>query len=331
MTQTIQPGQSTQIHCDVNKRHDFAFLFDVVNGNPNGDPDAGNQPRVDPETMRGFVTDVCLKRKVRNWVDMMKGDEDRFGIYIKSRNIGLNDIHKRAHQAVFPQEANSQMQEKISGEEGKRTKDGKRGEKGQEESTAKESDFNRQWARRDWLCQHYYDIRTFGAVMSTGDYPSGQVRGPIQLTFASSVDPVTPLDIAITRVAVADIDPKKKTTSTMGRKSIIPYGLYLGYGFFVPHFAQQTGFSMGDLEIFWLALQSMWNVDRSAARGMMELRRLYVFSHNSSLGNAPAYRLFERISTKKADNVEVPRQISDYIIQIDDAKLPDGVVMTKLV
>src|SRR6266566_1552270 len=310
---------ATSIYCDPTRRHDFAFLFDVTNGNPNGDPDAGNLPRIDPETMHGLVTDVCIKRKIRDWVDMTRNNEERFEIYIQNKGIALNDFNKRAHQAVFETKAAENGQN-----EAKRSK----GAKGDE--PVKESHSARQNARREWMCDHFYDIRTFGAVLSTGDYPAGQVRGPIQLTFAQSIDPIIPLDISITRVAVTEIDPKKKTTSTMGRKAFVPYGLYLGYGFFVPHFAQQTGFSTEDLELFWMAFQSIWDVDRSASRGMLALRGLYVFSHNNALGNAPAHRLFERIRVNLVNGVQVPRHISDYAISVNDDALPDGVTLTRL-
>ncbi|HVB21702.1 MAG TPA: type I-C CRISPR-associated protein Cas7/Csd2 [Ktedonobacteraceae bacterium] len=317
---------ATPIYCDPTKRHDFAFLFDVTNGNPNGDPDAGNLPRIDAETMHGLVTDVCIKRKIRDWVDMTQGNQERFEIYVQNKGIALNDFNKRAHQAVF---------EVPTGENGagepatdtKRAKGAKQGKDG----SVDESNTSRQNARREWMCKHFYDIRTFGAVLSTGDYPAGQVRGPVQLTFSQSIDPIIPLDISITRVAVTEIDPTKKTTSTMGRKAFVPYGLYLGYGFVVPHFAQQTGFSAEDLELFWTALQSVWDVDRSANRGMLALRGLYIFSHNNGLGNAPAHRLFDRIAVKLKDDVQVPRHITDYNITVNDTDLPDGVTLTPLV
>ncbi len=321
---------TTPIHCNTTKRHDFAFLFDVTNGNPNGDPDAGNSPRVDPETMRGIVTDVCLKRKVRDWVDMGYSGQERFEIYVQNRGIALNEFNKRAHQAVFgmPQE-NGQQETSAEAKDTKRAKSAKGSEQGKD-SKAEESATARQNARRKWMCDHFYDIRTFGAVLSTGDYPAGQVRGPIQLTFAQSVDPVFPQDISITRVAVTNIDQDKKTTSTMGRKAFVPYGLYLGYGFVVPHFAQQTGFSSEDLSVFWNALQSVWDVDRSANRGMLALHGLYIFSHDHALGNAPAHRLFERIAPKLKEGVSVPRHINDYTIGVNDAELPDGVTLTQL-
>lgn len=320
---------ATSIYCDPTKRHDFAFLFDVTNGNPNGDPDAGNLPRIDPETMRGLVTDVCIKRKIRDWVDMTHGDQERFEIYVQNKGIALNDYNRRAHQAVFGAAENGQGEQPVS--EGKRSKGAKGGEQGKDGKMEIESSAARQNGRREWMCQHFYDIRTFGAVLSTGDYPAGQVRGPIQLTFAQSVDPIVPLDISITRVAVTEIDKDKKTTTTMGRKAFVPYGLYLGYGFFVPHFARQTGFSAEDLELFWTAMQSIWDVDRSASRGMLALRGLYVFSHDNALGNAPAHSLLDRIHPRLSEGVQTPRHISDYLVTVDDADLPDGVTLTHLV
>lgn len=323
MTTTI-----TSIAHDPTRRHDFMFLFDVTNGNPNGDPDAGNLPRIDPETMHGLVTDVCIKRKIRDWVDMTQGTQERFEIYVQNKGIALNDFNRRAHQAVF-ESAVGENGANESAADTKRAKGAKQAKEGAAEE--KESGTVRQNARRIWMCEHFYDIRTFGAVLSTGDYPAGQVRGPIQLTFAQSIDPIIPLDISITRVAVTEISDTKKTTSTMGRKAFVPYGLYLGYGFFVPHFARQTGFSSEDLELFWRALQSVWDVDRSASRGMLALRGLYVFSHSNALGNVPAHRLFERISVKLNDGVRTPRQITDYTVTIRDTDLPDGVTLTRFV
>lgn len=319
---------ATPIYCDPTKRHDFAFLFDVTNGNPNGDPDAGNLPRIDPETMRGLVTDVCIKRKVRDWVDMTRGNQERFEIYVQNKGIALNEFNKRAHRAVFGVVAEDKQSEvALEAKDLKRSKGSEQGK----DTRRDESIAVRQQSRRTWMCDHFYDIRTFGAVLSTGDYPAGQVRGPIQLTFAQSIDPIIPLDISITRVAVTEIDPSKKTTSTMGRKAFVPYGLYLGYGFVVPHFAQQTGFSAEDLELFWTALQSVWDVDRSANRGMLALRGLYVFSHSNALGNAPAHSLFERIRVKMNDGVQAPRHFADdYTVIVNDAALPDGVTLTKL-
>jgi CRISPR-associated protein Csd2 len=301
-------------------------MFDVTNGNPNGDPDAGNLPRIDPETMHGLVTDVCIKRKIRDWVDMTHSNQERFEIYVQNKGIALNDFNKRAHQAVFEKAATENGQGEQIITEVKRPK----GTKGGEQGKVEESNAARQNARREWMCDHFYDIRTFGAVLSTGDYPAGQVRGPIQLTFAQSIDPIIPLDISITRVAVTEIEQGKKTTTTMGRKAFVPYGLYLGYGFFVPHFARQTGFSAEDLELFWTAFQSIWDVDRSASRGMLALRGLYIFSHSNSLGNAPAHSLFDRIRPKLIEEVQAPRHITDYLMTVNDADLPDGITLTRL-
>lgn len=314
---------ATPVFCDPTKRHDFTFLFDVTNGNPNGDPDAGNLPRIDPETMHGLVTDVCIKRKIRDWVEMTHSNDDRYEIYVQNRGIALNDYNKRAHQAVFGIPASENGQEQA-------TTDTKRAKAAKGDEPIKESNAARQNARREWMCDHFYDIRTFGAVLSTGDYPAGQVRGPIQLTFAQSVDQIVPLDISITRVSVTEIDEAKKTTTTMGRKSFVPYGLYLGHGFFVPHFARQTGFSAEDLELFWTALRSIWDVDRSASRGMLALRGLYIFSHDNALGNAPAHSLFDRIHAKLVEGVQAPRHITDYHVTVDDADFPEGITLTRL-
>ena len=315
---------ATSIFCDPTKRHDFVFLFDVTNGNPNGDPDAGNLPRIDPETMHGLVTDVCIKRKIRDWVDMTHSGEDRYEIYIQNNGIALNEMNKRAHMAVFETKSAGNGHNEQAGTEARRSK-------GAKDDESKESASSRQNVRREWMCNHFYDIRTFGAVLSTGDYPAGQVRGPIQLTFAQSISPNTPLDISITRVAVTEIDEKKKTTTTMGRKSFVPYGLYRGHGFFVPHFAQQTGFSAEDLDLFWTALRSIWDVDRSASRGMLALRGLYIFSHDNALGNAPAHSLFDRIHIDLDPEAKAPRHFGDYTVTVDEADLPEGVTLNRLV
>lgn len=273
--------------------------------------------------MHGLVTDVCIKRKIRDWVDITRNSEEGFEIYIQNKGIALNDFTKQAHQAVFGTKTieNGRSEQGIL--EAKRAK-------GTKDDEPKESATSRQNARREWMCKHFYDIRTFGAVLSTGDYPAGQVRGPIQLTFAQSISPITPLDISITRVAVAEIDEKKKTTTTMGRKSFVPYGLYRGHGFFVPHFAQQTGFSAEDLQLFWTALRSIWDVDRSASRGMLALRGLYIFSHDNPLGNAPAHSLFDRIHVTLNQGVQAPRHIGDYTLTVDEAGLPEGVTLNRL-
>ena len=298
---------------DVDRRHDFVLLFDVTDGNPNGDPDAGNLPRVDPETMHGLVTDVSLKRKVRDWVDAARGDESRFKIYVQKDGEALNAKHRRAYEALGLTSTGSKQA---------------RGDIDQ---------------ARGWMCDNFYDIRLFGALMATG-VNCGQVRGPVQLTFARSRDPVVPLDLSITRVAVtreedaeivaaeegSDAAATGKQTE-MGRKSLIPYGLYQAHGFFNPHFAAQTSLDAEDLALFWQALQMMWDLDRSSARGYMACRGLYVFSHTSKLGDAPAHTLFERIAVLLRDAAKTPREFGDYEVRIDDGDLPAGVELARLV
>ena len=293
-------------HVNPELRHDFTLLFDVSDGNPNGDPDAGNLPRVDPETGHGLVTDVCLKRKVRDYVDAVHGSESRYKIYVEHRGY-LVDHKRRAYEAVG----------------------------------AKKGDDKKADDARKWMCQHFYDVRTFGAVLvgKKGEgYNCGQVRGPIQLTFGRSIDPILPLDISITRVALENAGDKPREdenehamTGTMGRKSIIPYALYLAHGFYVPSFAEDTGFDENDLSLFWEALQRMWDLNRSASKGLTACRGLYVFSHSSKLGNAPAHKLFERIKVVRKDAVTVPRKFSDYEVRIDKEALPEGVTLTELV
>jgi CRISPR-associated protein Csd2 len=295
---------------DVNRRHDFVLLFDVTDGNPNGDPDAGNLPRVDPETMQGLVTDVAVKRKVRDWVDVAHGSEGRYKIYVQNGEA-LITKHKRAYEA-----------------------------EGLKSTGAKQASGDVQKARA-WMCNNFYDIRMFGAVMSVG-VNAGQVRGPLQLTFARSVDPIVPLDLSITRVAVTREEDANVVVSEtggettgkqteMGRKALVPYGLYRAHGFFNPHFAKQTGVTEDDLDLFWQALQQMWDLDRSASRGMMACRGLYIFSHESSLGNAPAHTLFDRVQIERTGDVIAPRSFRDYYVTIDAGDLPAGVSLTRLV
>jgi len=296
----------------IQNRYDFVFLFDVKDGNPNGDPDAGNLPRVDAETGHGLVTDVALKRKMRNYVAMKyagdqeatdgKGDltANRFEIYVRERAV-LNRQHQRAYAAYD-----------LKPEAKKLPKDA-------------------QDARRvtGWMCKNFYDIRAFGAVMST-EVNSGQVRGPVQLTFARSIDPVVSAEHAITRMAVtneADLEKER----TMGRKFTIPYGLYRAHGFISAHLAAQTGFDERDLELLWEALQNMFEHDRSAARGEMATRGLYVFKHASELGNAPAHALFDRLQVKRKDGVEVARDFKDYEVQVNEADMPSGVTLLRMV
>ena len=300
-----------KVYLDPNRRHDFVLLFDVADGNPNGDPDAGNLPRVDPETMQGLVTDVAIKRKVRDYVNIARGGEEHFKIYVESGEA-LNDKHQRAYTA--------------------------RGLK----STGTKQALGDVATARSWMCENFYDIRMFGAVMTTG-VNCGQVRGPLQITFARSIDPVVPLDLSITRVAVTDPEDMKIVAAEdgkgagagkqteMGRKALIPYALYRAYGFFNPHFAKQTGVTGEDLELFWNALQMMWDLDRSSSRGMMACQGLYVFSHESSMGNAPAQRLFERINEQQRANVVAPRSFRDYTVTVDGAELPAEVQLTALV
>lgn len=303
---------TTATYTDITRRHDFVLLFDVTDGNPNGDPDAGNLPRVDPETMQGLVTDVALKRKVRDFVDVAQGDQGRFKIYVQSGGDALNAIHRRAYEAL-----------KMKSSGTKQNKD----------------DVDK---ARAWMCQNFYDIRMFGAVMTTG-VNCGQVRGPLQLTFARSHNAVVPLDISITRVAVTKEEDVKIVVSEetgegksgkqteMGRKSLVPYGLYRAHGFFNPHFAKQTGATSDDLALFWTALQMMWDLDRSASRGMMTCRGIYIFTHESNLGNAPAHKLLDLIRIEKHPDVIAPRAFRDYTVTVDEAGLPTQVTLTRLV
>ena len=278
----------------IKNRYEFTVIFDVENGNPNGDPDAGNMPRIDPETSAGLVTDVCLKRKIRNFVEIFKEDEPYYNILVKP-DKALNTKFTEAYEAI-----------------GEKT-----GQKGKNPEAVR--------AARDYICQNYFDVRTFGAVMSTGNNPCGIVRGPVQISFAKSVDPIFTQDITITRQA-RTIEDKRDTGETeMGRKSIVPYGLYRADGYVSAMLAQKiTKFSEEDLELLWDAIINMFEHDRSAARGKMCVRKLYVFKHDSLLGNAPANVLFDKIVIGKKDGVEVPRSFNDYEITVDK-NMPEGV------
>ena len=282
----------------IQNRYDFIYLFDVQDGNPNGDPDAGNLPRIDFETGQGLVTDVCLKRKVRNYVQTMMGEDQLNQIFVKEGAVLNNEI-KKAYKAL----------------------DLKAKEKG------KESD-NKDKARQ-YMCEHYYDIRTFGAVMSTGDN-AGQVRGAVQLTFARSVDPVVTSEHTVTRMAVTDEKDKDKER-TMGRKATVPYGLYRAHGFISAALARETTFSEDDLNLLWEALKNMFDLDRSAARGLMAARRLIVFKHKDDLGNAPAHKLFELVKVEAKDPSRPARSFSDYEITVDESNLPKGVELFDLI
>ena len=274
----------------IKNRYEFVVLFDVENGNPNGDPDAGNMPRIDPETSVGLVTDVCLKRKIRNFVEIFKENEPYYNILVKT-DKALNTKFTEAYEAI-----------------GEKT-----GQKGKNPEAVR--------AARDYICQNYFDVRTFGAVMSTGNDPCGIVRGPVQISFAKSVDPIFTQDITITRQARTN----ESDSATMGRKSIVPYGLYRADGYVSAMLAQKlTKFSEEDLELLWTAIINMFEHDRSAARGKMCVRKLYVFKHDSMLGNAPANVLFDKIVISKKDGVEVPRSFNDYEITVDE-NMPEGV------
>lgn len=278
----------------IKNRYEFTVIFDVENGNPNGDPDAGNMPRIDPETSAGLVTDVCLKRKIRNFVEIFKEDEPYYNILVKP-DKALNTKFTEAYEAI-----------------GEKT-----GQKGKNPEAVR--------AARDYICQNYFDVRTFGAVMSTGNDPCGIVRGPVQISFAKSVDPIFTQDITITRQARTTEDKRDTGETEMGRKSIVPYGLYRAEGYVSAMLAQKiTKFSEEDLELLWKAIINMFEHDRSAARGKMCVRKLYVFKHDSLLGNAPANVLFDKIVISKKDGVEVPRSFNDYEITVDK-NMPEGV------
>ena len=283
---------------ELKNRIDFVYIFDVQDGNPNGDPDAGNLPRVDAETSRGIVTDVCLKRKVRNYVQLSKNCTQGYDIFIKEKAV-LNTLIDASH----------------------------------EDETVKAADAkSKTAAARDVMCSKYYDIRTFGAVMSLGKN-AGQVRGPIQFTFARSVDPIVPAEHSITRMAVAtESDAKKQNgeNHTMGRKATIPYGLYVCHGFVSASLAKQTGFSEEDFTLFIDALKGMFDCDRSAARGLMSAQKLILFRHDSVLGNAPANKLFDLVKVERTTD-NVPRSFSDYRVTIDKAKLPTGVSVEEVI
>ncbi len=298
MIPAIIPKEKIQM-TDLKNRYDFVIIFDVQDGNPNGDPDAGNLPRIDPETGRGLVTDVCLKRKIRNYVQVTKNMASPYDIFVKEKAI-LNVSIDEAHE-----------QESV--------KSKKKGEKTE--------------AARKYMCGRYFDVRTFGAVMNTGK-KAGQVRGPVQLTFGRSVDPVVTLEHSITRMAVtteAEAEEQSGDNRMMGRKNTIPYGVYVAHGFVSPHLAAQTGFSEEDLNLVWKALEKMFEHDRSAARGLMSTRQLIVFKHDSALGNAPAYSLFDRVKVSRRDEGQPPRDFKDYVVAIDESNLPAGVHIEKRV
>ena len=279
----------------ISNRFEFVLLFDVENGNPNGDPDAGNMPRIDPETGHGLVTDVCLKRKIRNYVTVAKQGTAGFNIYIQEKAV-LNRTNELAYKEYELKPEAKKLPKKL-------------------EDSQKIT---------GWMCTNFYDIRSFGAVMTT-EVNCGQVRGPIQLAFAKTVDPIVPQEISITRMAVTNEKDLEKER-TMGRKHIVPYGLYVAHGFVSASLAEKTGFDIEDLNLLWDALVNMFEHDRSAARGMMSSRKLFVFKHDNKLGNAPAHKLFDLINIKRAEGSNGPaRSFKDYTVSI--GKVPTGVTL----
>ncbi|MGI6176322.1 MAG: type I-C CRISPR-associated protein Cas7/Csd2 [Christensenellales bacterium] len=290
----------------IKNRYEFVILFDVENGNPNGDPDAGNMPRIDPETNLGLVSDVCLKRKIRNYVETACEGESGKRIYIKE-NVPLNRSDEEAYAYV--------------GVDAKTAK----GKKAGDELDKK---------IRDFMCENFYDIRTFGAVMTTfvkAALNCGQVRGPVQLGFARSIDPIIPQEVTITRVAITTEEDAKKKGTEMGRKHIVPYGLYRCEGYISANLARKvTGFSQADLDLLFEAILNMFEHDRSAARGKMAVRELIVFKHDSELGNAPAYRLFDTVQVKRKEGVQAARSYGDYEVAVDRAAIPEGVTCTQM-
>ena len=311
----------------LNQRFDFVLIFDVQDGNPNGDPDAGNMPRLDAETGHGLVTDVALKRKVRNFVGLVKDQEERaptegekrFEIYVREKAI-LNQQHERAYSALNLATATEEQARaalELGADEGKRKKAGKDKRKGSADEVGQ---------ARQWMCQNFFDVRSFGAVMSTG-VNCGQVRGPVQLTFARSVEPIVALEHSITRMAVAteaEAEKQQGDNRTMGRKHTVPYGVYVAHGFVSSFLAKQTGFGQDDLELLWQALGQMFEHDRSAARGEMSTRGLYVFQHDSELGNAPAHALFERLQVQPQEAGAVARSFDAYAVTFDGQSLAVG-------
>ncbi|MFN3410240.1 MAG: type I-C CRISPR-associated protein Cas7/Csd2 [Limisphaerales bacterium] len=286
----------------MNHRYDFVYLFDCKDGNPNGDPDAANSPRIDPQDMHGLVSDVCLKRKIRNFVLLAKNAQPPFDIFVQQGAV-LNDKILEAHQA-----AGNDV-------------DGKK----------KTADRKQVQSARAEMCKRFYDVRTFGAVMSTGAN-AGQVRGPVQLSFSRSIDPILPLDLSITRMAVTEAKEADAPNQTMGRKNLIPYGLYRCHGFISAHLAKETGFSEADLELFWQALTQMFDHDRSASRGTMSPQKLIVFKHATALGNAPAHKLFERVTIQRPKDAPPARDFADYKphLTINRDGLPAGVELIEM-
>ncbi|SKA78256.1 CRISPR-associated protein, Csd2 family [Caloramator quimbayensis] len=282
----------------IKNRYEFLILFDVENGNPNGDPDAGNMPRIDPETGHGIVTDVCIKRKIRNYVEIKMKEKEGYKIYLKE-GVVLNEQHALSYKALNEEIRNSSQKPS--------------------EKAVK------------WMCENFYDIRTFGAVMTT-EVNCGQIRGPVQLSFARSIDPIMPQEITITRVAITKGSDAENKETEMGRKHIVPYALYKMEGYVSAALADKNGnFTEEDVELLWEAVENMFEHDRSASKGNMVLRKLIIFKHDSILGNAPAHKLFESVEIKKKENIKAPRNYEDYIVNIKKDLIPQGVTLIERV
>lgn len=286
----------------MNNRYDFVYLYDCKDGNPNGDPDAANSPRIDPQDMHGLVSDVCLKRKIRNFALLAKERAAGYDIFVQQGSV-LNESIAKAHKDL--------------------------GHDVDPKSDKKKATRDQVGAARAEMCKRFFDVRTFGAVMSTGAN-AGQVRGPVQLSFSRSIDPILPLDLSITRMAVTEAKEADSPNQTMGRKNLIPYGLYRCHGFISAHLARETGFSDADLQLLWQALTQMFDHDRSASRGTMAPQKLIAFRHASALGNAPAHKLFERVVVSRKSGVEVARSVSDYDMAISKEKLPAEVEVIEM-
>lgn len=299
----------------IKNRYEFVVLFDVENGNPNGDPDSGNMPRIDPESGLGLVTDVCLKRKIRNYVETVKEDAKGYKIYIKE-DVPLNRSDREACESLG-----------ITETEDKKVTEALK--------KLKKSDKDVDIKLRDYMCDNFYDIRTFGAVMTTfvkASLNCGQVRGPVQLGFARSIDPIVSQEVTITRVAITTEKDAENKSTEMGRKNIVPYGLYRVEGYISANLARKvTGFSEEDLDLLWEAIINMFENDHSAARGKMAVRELIVFKHSKELGDCPAYTLFDAVEVRKKEEIEYPRKYQDYTVQIHEEMIPDSVEMKRMI
>ena len=299
----------------IKNRYEFVILFDVENGNPNGDPDAGNLPRIDPESGLGLVTDVCLKRKIRNYVETVKEDAQGYKIYIKE-DVPLNRSDRKACESLGIQETDDKKVTETL-------------------KKLKKNDTNADIKLRDYMCDNFFDIRAFGAVMTTfvkASLNCGQVRGPVQIGFARSIDPIMSQEVTITRVAITTEKDAENKSTEMGRKSIVPYGLYRAEGYISANLARKvTGFSEEDLELLWDAIINMFENDHSAARGKMSVRELIVFKHSKELGDCPAYKLFDAVEIRKKDGVEYPRKYQDYEVEIHEKDIPDTVEVRRMI